>query len=224
MANQFYAINNRTYLRRCNDFSERLKIALDELITFSGIYKNYCVFIVDAVNSCNLVAPLPKDKVCKYYSIFLNSMAMIAGEFGGKVVKNVGDSLLYYFPETSNISNGSSFIDPLECGLAMIGAHHIVNTKMQEEDLPPVDYRISADYGSIMTAKSVNSSNDDIFGSTVNICAKINTKAEPNGMVIGGDLYQIVKSFAEYHFEPIVGYYTGLKLQYPVYSIVRRSI
>ena len=40
-----------------------------------------------------------------------------------------------------------------------------------------------------------------------------------NSMVVGGDLYQIVKSFTEYRFEPVVGYYTGLKLQYPVYFI-----
>jgi hypothetical protein len=39
----------------------------------------------------------------------------------------------------------------------------------------------------------------------MNICAKINSMAEPNGMVIGGDLYQIIKSFSfvnniEYEF------------------------
>jgi len=31
---------------------------------------------------------------------------------------------------------------------------------------------------------------------TVNICAKINSKASPNGMVIGNDLYEILSSFS----------------------------
>jgi len=42
-------------------------------------------------------------------------------------------------------------------------------------------------------------------------------------MVIGGDLYQIVKSFEGYRFESIFEYHNGLKLHYPVYSISRRA-
>ena len=91
---------------------------------------------------------------------------------------------------------------------------------MSEYGLPLISYRISADYGTVMTAKSVNSANYDIFGPPVNICAKINRKALPNGMVIGGDLHQIVKFFPRYNFELITGYSSGLKFQYPVYSVV----
>ena len=209
-------------------FTARLKNAFDGEISFSSSYKNYCICIIDIVNSSKITATLPKAKVCKYYSIFLNSMAMIAKEFDGKVVKNVGDSLLYYFPQTSNSSYKHSFIDPLECGMVMIEAHCIINQKMREAELPPVNYRISADYGSVMTAKTMTSSNEDIFGSTVNICAKINHVAIPNSMVIGSDLYEVVKSFDGYHFEPVAVYSSGFKLQYPVYSVrchkVRRCI
>jgi len=198
-----------------------LRTGLDEIVSFSGTYKNYCVCIVDVVNSTKITATLPREKMCKYYSIFLNAMALIAKEFGASVVKIIGDSMLYYFPETSDVYKKLSFADSLECGMAMIDAHRIINTKMSEERLPHVDYRISADYGSIMTAKSVTSLNDDVFGSSVNICAKINSLAESNGMVIGGDLYQIVKSFIGYDFKPVTDCSIGLKLQYPVYSITR---
>lgn len=200
-------------------FTSRLKNALDNEISFNGDYKNYCICIVDIVNSSKITAPLPKAKVCKYYSIFLNSMAMIAKEFGGRVVKNVGDSLLYYFPQTSDNSNKHSFIDPLECSMAMIEAHDVINQKMHEQGLPPISYRISADYGNVMTAKTIASPNEDIFGSTVNICAKINRVAMPNSMVIGSDLFEIVKSFDGYQFEPVTVYSSGFKLQYPVYSV-----
>ena len=200
-------------------FTTRLKNTLDNEISFNGGYKNYCICIVDIVNSGKITATLPKAKVCKYYSIFLNSMAMIAKEFGGKVVKNVGDSLLYYFPQTSNSSDKHSFVDPLECSIAMIEAHGIINQKMHEEGLPPVNYRISADYGSVVTAKTIDSSNEDVFGATVNICAKINRIAMPNSMVIGSDLYEVVKSFDGYQFEPVAVYSSGFKLQYPVYSV-----
>jgi class 3 adenylate cyclase len=223
MANASYPAEDTTNVLKGRGFSEQLKFALDETISFSGIYENYCVCIVDAVNSTKITASLPKTKMCKYYGIFLNAMAIIVREFGGSVVKNVGDSLLYYFPETSELSNRTAFTKPLECGIAMIEAHGVIDTKMNQEGLPPVDYRISADYGAVMTAKSVNSFNADLFGSTVNICSKINSQALPNNMVVGGDLYQIVKSFTEYHFEPTLSYSTGLKLQYPVYTIKRNN-
>jgi len=202
-----------------DNFTNRLKIALDGEISFSGCHKNYCIGTVDIVNSSKITAPLPKAKVCKYYSIFLNSMAMIAKEFGGKVVKNVGDSLLYYFPQTSDSSDKHGFVDPLECSMAMIEAHGVINQKMHEQGLPPVNYRISADYGSVVTAKTIDSSNEDVFGATVNICAKINRIAIPNSMVIGSDLYEVVKSFDGYQFEPVAVYSSGFKLQYPVYSV-----
>ena len=90
---------------------------------------------------------------------------------------------------------------------------------MQDERLPSVNYRISADYGTVMLAKSVNSPSDDIFGPTVNLCSKINRKAHPNGMVIGNDLFQVVKSLQLCDFESTSGYSSGLLNEYPVYSI-----
>src|ERR671914_36003 len=57
-------------------------------------------------------------------------------------------------------------------------------------------HRIIADYGRVEVATSTSSRTEDLFGSPMNICAKINSMAEPNGMVIGGDLYQIIKSFS----------------------------
>ena len=201
--------------------TSKLETTFDETILFSEIYNSFCVGIVDIVSSTKITATLNKSKICQYYSVFLNTMAEIVKKSGGIVVKNVGDSLLYYFPKTSDTLDRLAFADSLECGMKMIDEHSIVNSKMHREGLPSVDYRISSDHGMIMTAKSANSFNDDIFGPTVNICAKINSYARPNTMVIGGDLYQIVKSLKKYRFEPISEYHNGLKLHYPVYSLSR---
>jgi hypothetical protein len=59
-----------------------------------------------------------------------------------------------------------------------------------------------------------------LFGSTMNVCAKINSKAPANGMAIGHNLYQKVSAIMEkeYKFERI-GEYSGFKEAYPVYSI-----
>ncbi len=205
------------------ELARRLRDTLYNEITFSGNYKSCCVGIVDAVNSTNIAAKLVNGELCRYYSIFLNAMAVIAREFGAVVVKNVGDSLLYYFPQTFDGHNKSALKNTLECSLAMIESHLLINEKMREENLPSINYRVSADYGNVMIAKPLNTSNDDIFGSTVNLCAKINSKAVPNSTVIGGDMHQIVKNFDGYDFNLMTSYSSGLKLEYPIYTVIRNK-
>ena len=189
------------------------------LIAFPGNAINCLVCIVDIVGSTKITAGLSTEKSCKYYSIFLNVMATIAEEFGAKIVKNGGDSLLFYFPIISNSQEKSLFTNTLECGLSMLDAQVIVNKYLNDEKLPGVKYRISADYGTVMIAKQANSSDPDIFGPPVNMCSKINHHATPNSMVIGGDFYQNVKLYAQYKFKQISGCDVGIKFQYPVYSV-----
>jgi CheY-like chemotaxis protein len=155
--------------------------------------KYLCIGIVDIVNSTKVTADIGNsENVAKYYSIFINTMAVIARNFGGEVIKNVGDSVVFFFPQTSGSSH-DSFRDVLRCGLTMSAAHIPMNEKYKDHHLPPVNYRISADYGKIEVAKSGPSRIVDVFGPTVNMCAKMNSKAPLNGLIIGGDLYQIIK-------------------------------
>jgi two-component system, OmpR family, response regulator ChvI len=194
-------------------------ISTTEEISFSGHRQDCGVCFIDMINSTKIAADLHDAEIRKYYSIFLNSMAKITRNFGAKIIKSAGDCLIYYFPDTSELTNQSSFKDLLECGITMIWAHRAINSKLQEESLPSLDFRISADYGEVQFAKSTSSQGTDLFGSTVNLCAKINSKAPPNGLVIGNNLYEIVKSFDEYLFEEVEGYTTGLMQKYSVYFV-----
>jgi class 3 adenylate cyclase len=201
--------------------SERLENRLEEVVSFSGSHGNYCVGIVDMVGSTKVSAHLSKEKMTKYYSLFLNGMAMIAKDHGAIVVKSIGDSLLYYFPKTFDYDI-KNFVCPLKCGFSMIDSSDIINLKMKEHGLPSVRYRISMDFGGVVLANSVSSLCDDIFGSTVNVCSKINRLAKPEEMVIGNDMYEIVKDFDDYDFKITDGYSLGLSKQYPVYSVFRK--
>lgn len=189
-------------------------------ILFSGKREKYCICYIDMVNSTQIASTLDESQLSKYYSTFLNSMATIAKNFGATIIKNAGDCLIYYFPSTSNSNEQNAFKDVIECGIAMISAHHAINAKLFEQSLPPLHYRISADYGKVKVARSSSSQSEDLFGSTMNVFAKINSKAPANGMVIGHNLYQIVGAIMEkeYNFERI-GEYSGSKEAYPVYFI-----
>ena len=188
----------------------------------------YCVCFVDMVNSTQITAKIADgNKIKKYYEIFLNAMATLAKNFGAKVIKNVGDALIFYFPDTSRIEHRTAFKEVLECCTAITAAHEFINMRLEAEELPPVSYRISADYGRVEVATTVTSGAEDLFGPTVSMCAKINSQAEPNGIVIGGDLYEIMKRFSfkeEYDFKEVGKKWPiGIRYSYPVYSVVRKD-
>jgi two-component system response regulator ChvI len=83
---------------------------LTEEISFSTQSQNFCVCFVDMVDSTKITAEATnKEKVRKYYSIFINTMAALARDFDATVIKNTGDSLIYYFPKTADSSNNMCF-------------------------------------------------------------------------------------------------------------------
>jgi len=207
---------------RIENIVKKIRAAMHGEISFCGTQKSYCMGIVDMVNSTKITAQLENSKMCEYYRIYLNAMAEIAKEFGAVVVKNIGDSILYYFPDTCDAEDDISVQNSLECSLAMVESYEEINMLMSECGLPPVSYRVSSDYGRLTIAKSLGSTSEDIFGPTVNTCAKINGIALPNSTVVGGDLYQIARRFKEYGFHSLVGFSVGVRLDYPVYSLCRK--
>lgn len=203
---------------------ESINLLKESIISFSERFEDYFVCIVDIVDSTKVTACLSYKQACKYYTIFLNTTASIAKDHGGKIVKNIGDCLLFYFPTTIDQSEKLSSMKPLECGLDLLDARNLLNELMNAEQLPPIKYRVSADYGKVMIARQINSSCDDIFGPPVNMCSKINHHAKPNSMVIGGDMYEIAKSLSNYSFKQCPDCSAGLKTNYPVYSTERITL
>lgn len=191
-------------------------------ILFSGICKSCCVGFVDIVNSTSITAKLESAQISEYYGIFLNAMSTIVKKFGAVVVKNLGDSILFYFPDTCDCGiDKTAFQNVIECCMAITESHGSINKFMKKRGLPALDYRVSVDYGKVNIAKSSSTSFEDIFGPTVNICSKINEVASPNRSVIGADLYQIVRSIKKYDYRLLGAYGAGLKFDYPTYTLSR---
>ena len=192
---------NNTYL------SPNVDGLQDNQITFVNFSNNYCICIIDIIDSTNNTYEiLESKKIKQYYSVFLNTMTSIIERHGGKVIKNAGDNLLYYFPRTMNQRNYLDFQDIIECGLSMIDTKKQLDLLLDLNGLPRINYRISASYGKVELATVANSSGGDIFGTPVNICSKINHLASSNQMIIHRDLYQIMKEmphFDDYVFEEL---------------------
>ena len=190
----------------------------ENMISFEEIYQNYCVGIVDVVNSTKIISKLSQEEACIYYSVFLNTIGFIAQSHGAKVVKNIGDAVLFYFPKES----ANSLEYALECTKKMQEASEMMNKIFKNKKMPKIQYRISLDYGPLMIANCITSSCKDIFGPTVNLCAKLNHIAKPGGLVIGSDMYQIVKKLKQYRFTEVNEFQSAHKQDYPVYSVKSR--
>ena len=174
----------------------------DILLQFSDHSEKYGVGMIDIMNSTKICAKLTDSETSEFYKIFLNSIGAIIKKFEGVVVKNIGDALLFYFV-IDDKKEKTSLKKCLDCCLALVEAHKDIVKKLEKQNLPLLDYRISATYGIVRIAKTSTSSVNDIFGATVNRCAKINRGAPANGVIIGQDFYDTIKDLEDYSFKKI---------------------
>lgn len=192
--------------------------SMNNMITFEKTSQNYCIGVVDVVNSTQNIARLSQEDACAFYSVFLNTVGYVIQNNGGQVVKNTGDGILFYLPKQSATTDRYDLA--LKCGIKILEATKMINAIFKKRKIAPIHYRVSMDYGPIMIAKYSTSSCIDIFGPTVNVCSKINHLAKSDQLVIGSDLYQIVKKSNDYQFNEVSEFQSALKQDYPVYSVI----
>src|SRR5215211_2586642 len=117
-------------------------------IRFSGGSIKSSILFIDLVDSTkNTITMENLEYIRIYYSKFINSVSKIVKSYGGKVIKNIGDCLLVYFPKTSDNKNEQDFREVIECGLKILDSRYAVNQELSKQHLPPFNYRISMDYG-----------------------------------------------------------------------------
>jgi class 3 adenylate cyclase len=208
-------------LLKIKEREDVIKQQKDILLQFSQYSSNYCVCFVDIVGSTKLTAKLSDFQTTKFYSIFLNSAATAITQNNGVVVKNIGDALLFYFPKTDS-DDMAPFEESLNCCTKVLEVREKINETLRSENLPEISYRVSATYGPVRVAIIATSSIDDIFGSTVNICSKINSLAKPNTLVIGESLYDKVKKIGNYDFEKISQYRIDADNEFTVYQVIKK--
>jgi CheY-like chemotaxis protein len=100
-----------------------------------------------------------------------------------------------------------------------------------KNELPSIEsYKISIDYGVVDLALAGDNYQLDIFGSTVNICSKINSSpslASKNELIIGNNFYRILKSFSniinKYNFINNGEFKITENIGYPTYNIKRKN-
>jgi class 3 adenylate cyclase/CheY-like chemotaxis protein len=201
-------------------------------IRFSGDSIKSCVGFIDLVDSTkNTITMDNLEHIRKYYSKFINSTSEVIKSYSGKVIKNIGDCILFYFPKTTDFKDTEVFREIIDCGFKILDERYIVNQELSKEHLPPFNYRITIDYGVLDLALVGDYSQIDLFGTTINLCSKINSSSSlsvPNEIIIGDNFYRILKSFPtvinHYNFINNGEYKITESNKYSTYNIKRKNI
>jgi len=201
-------------------------------IRFSGDSIKSCVGFIDLVDSTKTTITMEGlDYIRKYYSKFINSTSEVVKSYSGKVIKNIGDCLLFYFPKTTDFKNIETFRETIDCAFKILEVRYIVNQELSKEHLPPFNYRITIDYGVLDLALVGDYNQIDLFGSTINLCSKINSSPSlsiPNEIIIGDNFYRLLKSFPtiinNYNFINNGEYKITESNRYSTYNIKRKNI
>ena len=196
-------------------------------VRFSGVSIKSCVGFIDLVDSTKNIATMDNlESIRRYYSTFINSISKIVKSYGGKVLKNIGDCILFYFPKTSDINDTNSFQKAIECYFKILDERYKINEELARKHLPPFNFRMSLDYGVLDLALVGDYSQTDLFGSTLNLCSKINSSSLSilNEIIIGDKLYKVLKSsniVNNYYFINNGGYKITETNRYSTYNIRR---
>ena len=192
------------------------------LLKFSQHVQNDCVGVIDMKDSTIISDKLSDQNITKMYEIFLNFMAKIVREHRGEVVKNIGDALMFRFPNVDP-TDTDTIKNVLECCLTMIESRDQLEEELNAENLPALDYKISATYGSVKVAESTTSNIADIFGPTVNRCFKINSLCPKNSVVVGINLYKMSKGFSEYELAQFCSIEMKQRYGYEIFELKRKN-
>jgi len=200
-------------------------------IKFTDDSLKCCVCFIEFQGAINNTAIADdSSNIREYYSTVINSLSQIIKRYNGKIVKSLGDRLLCYFLNFSDLNNEKALEDVIECGLEILEKREDMNNELlkKKNNLPPVErYKISLDYGVVDLALAGDNYQLDIFGSAVNLCSKINSSSAHNDIIIGNNFYRILKSFPNilnrYNFLDNGEFKVTENIGYPTYIIKRRS-
>ena len=185
------------------------------------------ILYVDLVGSTNLTLSLPVEKIVTIVSSFAQEMAYTVTQFGGYMLKFVGDAVLAYFNAENELIYPADNI--INCAKSMLKVITVgINPILTISGYPPLAAKIGIDHGQniiVRYGSDIKKSHVDILGPSMNMAAKIQNMAEPNQLLIGEDVYnklhpETQKSFKKKTFSETKWKYhhrvTG-KL-YPIYA------
>lgn len=116
-----------------------------------------------------------------------HTMAMsIVDDYGGSLIKEVGDSVLVYFPDPA---------EALKASITMQHRFSLHNRESAPDD--QIHVRVGLHFGKVIVEEK------DIYGDVVNVAAKLTNLAGGDQVFVSHELYDITKDLPSVQFERI---------------------
>src|ERR671910_2240764 len=154
------------------------------------------ILYVDIDGSTKMSMALSPDKFATILHVFSQEMSLVTSEYGGYVLKYVGDAIIALFPAEYDSRRASK--NAVECAKDMQGIiKQCVNPELSARGLPQISVKMSIDYGDVQVVlygKSIDRSHIDIVGSSISMAAKMIPLAKTWQIVIGQSMYENLDS------------------------------
>jgi class 3 adenylate cyclase len=128
--------------------------------------------------SFSKIMGVDEDKALSFVSLHNQVVADGAGQYGGRIIKKMGDGLMVEF---------SSAVNAVRCALAVQEAINSYNTDSAEPDR--IFIRIGIHLGDVVVSEG-----GDLLGDGVNVASRIEPLAEPGGICISRDILDLVQN------------------------------
>ena len=124
------------------------------------------ILYVDIDGSTKMSIILPPDKFATILHVFSQEMSLVTSEYGGYVLKYVGDAIIALFPAEYDSDQASK--NAVDCAKDMRRIiEECINPELIVRGLPQLTVKMSIDYGDVQVVlygKSIDRSHIDIVG------------------------------------------------------------
>ena len=154
------------------------------------------ILYVDIDGSTKMSMALSPEKFATILHVFSQEMSLVTSEYGGYVLKYVGDAIIALFP--AEYDSGQASKNAVDCAKDMQRIiKECVNPELSTRGLPQLTVKMSIDYGDVQVVlygKSIDRSHIDIVGSSISMAAKMIPLAKTWQIVIGQSMYENLDS------------------------------
>ena len=150
------------------------------------------ILYVDIDGSTKMSMALSPEKFATILHVFSQEMSLVTSEYGGYVLKYVGDAIIALFPAEYDSRQASK--NAVDCAKYMQRIiKDCVNPELSARGLPQLTVKMSIDYGDVQVVlygKSIDRAHIDIVGSSISMAAKMIALSKTWQIVIGQSMYK----------------------------------
>ncbi len=157
---------------------------------------NLVIMFVDINNSTQMSFSLSEKKFALILQTFAQEVGIAVLSYGGYVFKYEGDAVIALFPAEHDRTKACN--NALNCSRTISEIiKEVINPVFKAHDLPEITIRIGLAYGYglvVLYGKSLKEAHIDLVGSSISLASKIASIAQPNQVLVGEFIYNILLS------------------------------